>query len=414
MKTAITQQKQKGQEQSLRKTVARKSVFGAYCILSFSVLFTSCQKTELTEPNAPSIAELSGQQESKKAGDIPGVKELFIKSTIAINVQIGNITLPLYKGQHNGQPVWYVVTESSNEDNARRLGVNFAPKLANALGTAAVQRAQLRSAQTGNLLPNSEAITSQNVMVDFEGGVDFSPQRIVVPGPNGFPPAQFQAGAVGDAKYSPLITTGNGIVLNATQIANASGVHDGVMSIDYTKRQVTLDQFNGFYNGKRILYLHQESSSQLVAAIEGSTWAPNLDAAPGLGSDDVQTSAREAIIPVENGELGVNNPDRQGEQSFLFGEGDPLNIIQEEPGDAKYSPVWDIHLVVWTDAAIRAGKRELLTDAGKVANDFQKGLLVSATPNSGVSNPSLKGLMALGAISNCPVSSLLENANAPR
>lgn len=125
----------------------------------------------------------------------------------------------------------------------------------------------------------STNIASPNVVVNFEGGVDFSPQRIVVPGPDGFPPSQFKAGAIGDAKYSPLITTGNSIVLNASQVANASGLHDAVISIDYTNRSVTLDQFFGFYDGKQVLYLHQDASVELVAAVEGSTLAPNLNAA---------------------------------------------------------------------------------------------------------------------------------------
>jgi hypothetical protein len=197
------------------------------------------------------------------------------------------------------------------------------------------------------------------------------------------------------------VTTGNGIVLNASHVANASGLHDAVVSIDYIARRVTLAQFRGFYDDVEILYLHQDGSTELVAAIEGSTFAPNLNAAPGLASDDKDTSAREAIIPIINGPRGVNNPQRQGLQSALLGEGDPLNIIQEEPGDNEYSPVWDIHLVVWTDAAIAAGKRNRLTSDDEVADAFEDGLIVSG--GDGPRNPSLGGLRAANAISNCPV-----------
>lgn len=370
-----------------------------------ALILFSCQKNiQDTSNEKLAIQAISKSKEVK----LKDVKELFIQSTISLNVVTGDITLPLYKGRHNGQTVWYIITESSNEQQAERLGINFAPKLDNALGTAAVQRVQMLDAQTFGTTTSTN-IASPNVVVNFEGGVDFSPQRIVVPGPDGFPPSQFKAGAIGDAKYSPLITTGNSIVLNASQVANASGLHDAVISIDYTNRSVTLDQFFGFYDGKQVLYLHQDASVELVAAVEGSTLAPNLNAAPGLGSDDKETSAREAIIPIVNGERGVNNPDRQGLQSALFGEGDPLNIIQEEPGDEDYSPVWDLHLVVWTQAAINAGKRKLLTSAGKVEDAFKKGLVVSGEPNSGVMNPSLGGLKATGAISNCPVSALLRN-----
>ena len=113
------------------------------------------------------------------------------------------------------------MTESSNQEQAERLGVNFAPKLANALGTAAVQNVRLVNAQTGRPSPARPSLKSRGVVLEFDGTVDFSPERIVVPGPTGFPPVQFQAGAVGDSNYSPLITLGDGVVLNASQVANA-------------------------------------------------------------------------------------------------------------------------------------------------------------------------------------------------
>ncbi len=64
---------------------------------------------------------------------------IFMTSTIDLDLETDNVTLPIFKGQHDGKTVWYIVTESSDEENAEKLGVNFAPKLANALGTEAVQ-----------------------------------------------------------------------------------------------------------------------------------------------------------------------------------------------------------------------------------------------------------------------------------
>jgi hypothetical protein len=301
-----------------------------------------------------------------------------------LNVEATTITLPLYTGSHDGQTVWYVLTESSNEQDAAKRDLNPAPKLANALGTRAVQRAR------GNV----EALR-------FAGTVDFSPQRVVVPGPEGFPPQTAIAGAVGDAAYSPLVTKDDETVYNATHVANASGLHDAVVSIDRRKATVTLDMFNGFYEGNRIMYLHQEASTELVAAIEGSTFAPNLSAAPGEGSNDPDTSARSAIIPVVNGERGVNNPDRQGLESALLGEGDPLNITQEVPEDNLYTPMWDITPAVWTQEAIDAGQRHLLTDVEDVAELFAEGQIVSG--GNGKANEGLEGIRAFPAISNCPV-----------
>ena len=87
----------------------------------------------------------------------------------------------------------------------------------------------------------------------------------------------------------------------------------------------------GFYLGRHVLYLSTESSVTQIAAIENATYAPALAAAPTAGNDDPAHSSREPIIPIVNGPRGVNNPQRQGLQSAVAGEGDPLNIIREEP-----------------------------------------------------------------------------------
>ncbi len=313
-----------------------------------------------------------------------GDAEVFLDSALAIDKQNGSVTLPLFKGKHDGRTVWYVLTESSNRDQAERRGINWAPKMANALGTKAVQR-----------------VSVSNGTVSFKGTVDFALERVVVPGPQGFPPTVAKAGAKGDADYSPLVTTNGRTVLNATQVANASGVHDAVLGINYQARTVKMDTLGGFYEDNRVQYLHQEASVELVAAIEGSTWAPNLDAAPGVGSNDRDTSARSAIIPIVNGPRGVNNPQRQGLQSALLGQGDPLNITQEVPDDQDYSPVWDVTPAVWTNAAIRDGQRVQLRDHDDVADLFEDGLIVSG--GMGPRNEGLEGLRALPGISNCPV-----------
>ncbi|MHA7293861.1 hypothetical protein [Arthrobacter sp. HLT1-21] len=317
---------------------------------------------------------------------VAGGAELFLDSAIAVDSANGTVTLPLLEGRHDGAVVWYVATESSDKRDAERRGINHAGSLVNTLGTKAVQHAP-----------------RVNGLLHFTGTVDFSPTRIAVPGPDAFPPATVQAGAVGDADYSPLVTPDGRTVLNATQVANASGIHDAIApnGLDIAKRRVTLKTLNGFYEGNRVQYLHQDASIELVAALEGSTWAPNLDFAPGLATFDRDTSARAAIIPIVNGPRGAGNPQRQGLQSAVAGEGDPLNITQVVPGDNDYTPIWDVTPALWTQQAIEDGQRIRLKDHDEVANLFQAGLLTSA--GAGPANKSLNGLRALPGISNCPV-----------
>ena len=344
-------------------------------MISFSQRVGTAAVTALALP----IAALTAGNASATTGD--GV---FLDSAISVNRAEGQVKLPLFRGTHHGKAVWYILTESSNQKDAERRGVNHAPKLAQALGTRAVQKVRF----------------THNV-VRFAGTVDFSPKRLVVPGPQGFPPARFRPGAVGDGRYSPLITRDGRTVRNASQVANASGLHDAVIAINRRQRTVTLDTLNGFYEDERVQYLHQEGSVRLIAAIEGSTYAPNLNAAPRAGVTEPRSSARSAIIPIVNGPRGVNNPQRQGLESALLGQGDPRNITQTEPGDQDYSPMWDVTPAKWTAAAVRSGARHLVTDAEDVADLFEDGLLVSAA--AGPRNQSLEGLRGLPGISNCPL-----------
>lgn len=324
---------------------------------------------------AAAVAALTaGASESKQAAP-----RLLLKSAIALDAKAGTVTLPLFKGRSAaGKNVWYVVTESSNRADARRRGVTWSPRLANALGTKAVQRGRL-----------------QGSTVVFPGNVNFRPKTVVVPGDQGFPPKKVAAGAIGDARYSPLLTTGNGIVLNATHVANATGRSDSVTAIDIAKRRVTLKLLTGFFAGKTVHYLRTDASVDVVAALEGSTLAKNLDAAPGAGSNAAR-SARSAIVPIVNGPRGKSNPQRQGLQSAVLGEGSPLNITQSLPGGRDYSPIWDVHPAVWSESA--TPKR--LTSTAQIAAEVKAGRLTSG--GGGPANASLGGLKAAPFISNCP------------
>jgi hypothetical protein len=303
-----------------------------------------------------------------------------LTSAVSVNASAETITLPLHKGlTANGATTWYVVIDSSNKADAASRGVNYAPRLANALGTKAVQKATL-----------------QGGVLKFAGTVNFAPKRVVVPSKTGFPPTKVAAGAVGDKNYSPLVTTDGTTVLDAPQVANSTGQSDTVTNLDLAHNQVTLKLLRGWFNGTPVLYVRTDASAVLVAALEASTYAPNLSAAPGLGSD-ASTSARSAIVPVINGaQTGV---DRQGLQSAVLSGKDPLNITQSFPGAADYTPVWDLHPVVWTPAAIKDGKQVELTSTAQVTKDFNAGLLTSA--GTGPANASLGGVKAIGFISIC-------------
>lgn len=369
--------------------------------------------TGCADSNGPIEPDASATVSADQAPE-PGVSfsdgiPATFSSALRLDTDAKEVELPLFRGEGpDGGDVYYILTESSDFEDAVRRGINWAPKLTNALGTPAVQHVTVAD-QGGE----PSTFNQGRPVVRFAGTVDFTPEHVVVPGPDGFPPAEAQAGSVADAYYTPLFTTGDGIVYNAAHVANATGVHDDVLYMDAGspgRMSVTLRLVDGFYEGDRVLYINTEASDPVVSALESATFTPLLADAPAAGDRSRATSSRESIIPVVNGPRGVDNPERQGLQSALLGEGDPLNIIREEqecsdPTDCSaldYSPLWDIHPVVWTEEAIDAGLRERLTDHRDVISLYQAGYLVSPPIAAGPANSDLGGIRALGVVVNCP------------
>src|SRR5437868_12255187 len=146
------------------------------------------------------------------------------ESALQVDLSKETVRLPLYPGTANGKTVWYVLLDASDAGLAHDLGVNYAPKLANIAisDPEAVQKVTLESPTPGQN-PFGQAV------VDFPGAPDFSPTRIAEPGPNGFPLARFQPGAVAGPGYSPFIrVAGSDVVYNAPIVATGDGTFDYV------------------------------------------------------------------------------------------------------------------------------------------------------------------------------------------
>ena len=325
-----------------------------------------------------------------------------LPSAIEIDEENLEATLPLYRGRGpDGGSVYYVLTESSDLGAALKHGLNWAPKLKNALGTAAVQEAKMGS--SGQFNPKNPHTT-------FEGTVDFSLTRNVVPNDEtGFPPDVAEPGSKGDKFYSPFITTPNGeVVFNAPHIANESGEHDQLIDMDTEAMTATLGLVQGFYEFREIFYLTTDAYPGLVAALEGGTLVPNLSEAPAAGDRDLESSAREPIFPV------VNGPPGQGLQSALQGQGGPHNITRSEqvcadpddPTDCSlfYSPLWDLHPLLWE---VPEEERTILEDHEEIIDLVLEGD-ISSFAEDGPVNTLLGNIRALDAAVNCPVISVEE------
>jgi len=381
-------------------------------------------------------------------GFLPSDK-LTLESAIDVNLSNETVRLPIYPGTAPvpGDPsktetVWYILEDSSNQGAEDDLGVNYAPKLANiGIGCPAC----VQTVTEDN--PSPEANPFGPAVIHFQGAPDFSPTRIAVPGPTGFPLAKFQPGAVAGPGYSPFIRiAGSDTVYNAPIVAAGNGPYDVVHHTNVPDRVVGIHiaaepsppgRFNeswvdmlfvkGFDAGQPIVYLSTDAGQPLTAVLERSTYVPALNDASYNGGDDFLGSARERLFGFINGQTGANNPSAQGFQHLAFdgyvGDdaslddtaminalrhgGDLLNVFGDFPtlsdprhADA-YSPLWDAQLGLWTQKAVQEGLNTRQVDENVVLNlaADRPDLLTGVNPATGQPQP----YGSVGVDINCAV-----------
>jgi hypothetical protein len=319
-----------------------------------------------------------------------------------VDLEKGTAKLPLRRGHlRSGETVWFVITDTTDENLANLHGLVYSPKLAYGLTGKAAREA---------------TIAADGSFVFDAGKVDFSPERSVTPGaaPNFFPPKAFEPGSVGDADYSPLVHIKNAakdVLFNAPMLAfnvseeklnefcdgNADHklTEDKVVAICPRDGTVTLALTLGFTFSKPILYLSTEANDPLVATLEGATYAPALKDVPFALEDASPGESAERIYVVVNGPTGRDNPQRQGLDSALSDGRGPLNILGGIPTiNLDYSPLWRLFPTKWSRVAVERGYRARLTDAMQIA-DFQvRGFLTGLDDHA---------LRPVGFIVNCPV-----------
>jgi hypothetical protein len=256
------------------------------------------------------------------------------------------------------------------------------------------------------------------------GDVDFSPPRVLVAGPTGFPPSAAAPGAVGNSGYSPLVQLPNGVIVNAPQIgdgANTNGADkthwaDKVASVDAANHTLTYEETNGCYEDQSVHYVSFDASAAGPAAVEDVTYAPALGNVPfaDCGTNDINVHgpvtnpvcARESLIAFTNGQTGRDNIQRQGLNAAILDQESPLNILEDVPnigGQFNYSPMWDIHLVSWNDS-VPLASRLRQTDFAR-AEALVGTQAKSITPAGTLSNT----FQATGFIVNCPLISVFAN-----
>jgi len=371
---------------------------------SFAVA-ASAHAQEITPP-PPSVgtnvpASYFGPFPSQIDRKLVGPVQLLRSGTL--DVRKATIEIPLYLGHlQDGRNVWYILTDTTDKDNADALGLNHSAKMH--YGNIG------RATRVGRLDKDAGLIFDK-------GAVDFSPKRTLVPGKgaNAFPPSVATPGSVGDADYTPFVRIENagGHVYNApvvafdktaAQIRACNGkkpdydlVHDRVAKICPDGNgggTVTIKLTPIFSFAKPSLYMSMEASDPMVATLDQGTFAPAIGDLP-VGRDDSVFSAIERLFVIANGPTGKLNPQRQGLNSALMDNLPPLNLVGGLPTVAlDYSPAWDLNLGFWTAEAIRKGYRS------RVIDEFQ---LLSLVVGGHITGPMGKPFGSTGIVVNCPI-----------
>lgn len=326
---------------------------------------------------------------------------VYVTSALAVDFTYreATVTLPLFRGiDPSGKDVFYILTDASDFQVARQMGINYAPKLAKAAGT-----------------PGAQNVTLQDGVMHFIGTVDFAPVYKVVAGdpPGYFPPKVADPGAVADAQWSSIVTLPSGLVLNAQIVSNDSGQHDRVKAIDLPKRTVTLSILDGAQGGKQYFYhLVTDASAPVPAVLEKGVFAARLAAIPEFGKSlSEDKSALLGFSPVLNGRTDKGSGEDQGFSTALANGGiDPINVFPVGPENDNpspknnYSPLWDAHVSMWTEKGIKAGKVHRIRSFTELKELVRAGYVTSAAINPpGPGNAFVAGLRPTKAIINCPV-----------
>ncbi len=359
------------------------------------------------------------------AVDYPEEANVFFPSVLGLDYTMDRsvapegptVRLPMFQGWEmvDGTPreLYYIITEASNRELARLLGVIYAPRMANSIGSGGEQN----------------STWSVDGRLVFEGTVDFSPARSLVAGglsPDGlllgFPPAEVNPGAIADENWSSyVVLPGTDIVINAQAVANSTGLHDRIPHGNGTSSQqednqsnpnldrdgaaVVLQLLDGWQNG-RPYYFHivTDTSAPGPSTIELGVFAPRLANLPTFGN--FPGGSMLPFSPTVNGRgdtgdglfQGLNTASLSNRQTM-----DPTNTFPIDPRDPNYAPMWDAHI---TEFTVPEDERVILKSFEQINELLEEGILrpFRGNLNQYPASNSLSNLLtATGAIINCPV-----------
>ena len=330
-------------------------------------------------------SEVGGETVMPTVPTVPKVEEPVMEEVIEEEVAPGSVlrlsranvpaTIPMHQGYYNGEPVYFIITDSSEEKHAEIITENqgwkveLAPLLSFAPDDALSTTYMFTNGVEGDGVHGyqGEVITSTPAQEDYSALAshvhvtwnDDSNAEVL-----DSEEAILQAETDGRVSLTELE-----VVLNMPQIVWPEGQmfvkedktitdetpYGGgqVLDIDTDGMTVTFIAHRGWGpDGRTIYYIVTDATPSGPASMMGVTPAPT-------SANLIASSAAVDLFQFKNGLKG------SGPLGFQAG------IAASAPGDANYSPMWRIFMISWNDPA-----NALLLETVDDFNAFKKAGLI--------------------------------------
>jgi hypothetical protein len=293
------------------------------------------------------------------------------------------IDIPLLKGYENGNELYFIATDVSDEktaafaNNLTGFKVNYAPALAQTPQTARAQAYAFANGVAGegpfgfqlpvvNAKPGDEGYSPlwQVNLVTWNDNATARELRSVKEITTAEQNGELTINSTDTVVNHPAIQWQNGSLMvreDASSITDDTPYTGGqVLNIDTENMIVTMVAHRGWGpDGKTIYYIVTDATPEMPANMMGVSHAP-------INEQLVGTLVAPGLFQFTN---GING---SGPMGFQAGIG------QTAPGDQNYSPMWFISFIEWNDPS----QARVLETVNDVAVMQQEGL-ITVTPALG-------------------------------
>ncbi|MGH9911504.1 MAG: DUF7482 domain-containing protein, partial [Nitrososphaeraceae archaeon] len=293
------------------------------------------------------------------------------------------IDIPLLKGYENGNELYFIATDVSDEktaafaNNLTGFKINYAPALAQTPQTARAQAYAFANGVAGegpfgfqlpvvNAKPGDEGYSPlwQINLVTWNDNATARELRSVKEITTAEQNGELSINTTDTVVNHPAIQWQNGSLMvreDASSITDDTPYTGGqVLNIDTENMIVTMVAHRGWGpDGKTIYYIVTDATPEMPANMMGVSHAP-------INEQLVGTLVAPGLFQFTN---GING---SGPMGFQAGIG------QTAPGDQNYSPMWFISFIEWNDPS----QARVLETVNDVAAMQQEGL-ITVTPALG-------------------------------